>query len=386
MARSSAIPLLAIAYVLCVIGGSAHAPLMIEMARDLGAPLAQVQLSFPVYFLVYALFQLAVAPFGERVPRRKALVAAMAGVGVGSLACALAPSVPALLAGRVLQAAGACCGVLFIRVLTRDLPSDTDSSRALSVIAMATSTGLLLAPVGAGLLSLVAPWRALFALIAVLAVGAGALVHAVLPATRRPSAADGARPRFLGTYLALLRRPAYWAFMTANAGCYAMTYGFVAGIPAVFALTLGLGPEWLGPIVIAPALGSIAGAMTGRRLALRLHHATLVERGMLLLAAPSAAGLVLAAAGVPAIAVLVPVGLVWGVAMGLVQPNALVGAMSVGSDRPTAAAALIGATQILAGSLASGAAVLSGGSGIALLVAIGIPTIAAWAAWRVLRP
>ncbi|MEV7098232.1 MFS transporter [Amycolatopsis sp. NPDC051045] len=116
-----------------------------------------------IYPLTAAPLLLPFGTLGDRFGRRRVLITGYAVFGVASLACALAPGVPALLAAR---AALGCGGAMIMPVtmsLLRELYPDQRRRRtAIAVCSGIAGTGSVFGPVLGGLLVEAWGWRATF--------------------------------------------------------------------------------------------------------------------------------------------------------------------------------------------------------------------------------
>jgi MFS family permease len=74
---------------------------------DLGASVEQLQWTINAYNLSFALLLITAVALGDRFGRRRMYASGLALFAVASAACALAPNVGLLIAGRALQGAGA---------------------------------------------------------------------------------------------------------------------------------------------------------------------------------------------------------------------------------------------------------------------------------------
>src|SRR4051794_27093036 len=77
-----------------------------DLGEELGASPTELQWVVDAFVLVFASLLIAGGVAGDRYGRRRALLAGLVVFAVGSLWCAVAPSVEWLLAGRVVQALG----------------------------------------------------------------------------------------------------------------------------------------------------------------------------------------------------------------------------------------------------------------------------------------
>ncbi|MCP5372293.1 MAG: MFS transporter [Hyphomicrobiales bacterium] len=364
---------------------SIHVPGAVLIAAGIGASLEATQLSVAVYLAVYAASQVTVVIVtGIRRPVN-VILAGCAIAGLGTAVCAAAPGIVPFYAGRVLQAVGASLCVLSIRVLVRLVHTPPAASALLASLFAVTSAGLLLGPMAAGYLMETLGWRAIFAVCA----GWGAVNLATLwlavaghPHWRgesRPAASGGANLRNFYDCLTSGRLLLYVAFNTA---LYWGFYGFVTGLPIVAAAMGITDAKTVGLISASTGVGAICGGLAAARLARTLPANGIIGLGLLstllpalLLATPWRGG------GAAAVLALGGVGLGAGWVLGLVQPNALLSAMSVPGTEPAAAAALIGCTQILGGACASFAVPFAGDSFAGFVLILGAAGWAALAAW-----
>lgn len=221
--------LAAVAFFLQTLDGTILNTALPGMARALGvAPLA-LQPVVVAYLLTATVCIPASGWLADRFGTRRVFMAALTLFGLGSLAAALAPSVPALVAARVLQGAGGALMLPVARLaVLRSFPRD-ELINVLSLVAMAGLVGPLLGPPLGGMLVQWASWRWIFIVnLPVVALG-----------------------------LVLARR--HMPDLRHDAGRFdALGFGLFA--TAVVGLTVGLGegglprPGWLAAAALALAL------------------------------------------------------------------------------------------------------------------------------------
>jgi MFS family permease len=85
-------------------------------------------------------------PVSDRFGRRPVLLAGLAGFLVGTTLCGAAWSLPALIAGRVLQALGACAGIVLSRAIIRDVYEREAAARGLALVMMAMTLAPAILP------------------------------------------------------------------------------------------------------------------------------------------------------------------------------------------------------------------------------------------------
>ena len=85
-------------------------PAMPALARHFDVAYGTAQLMLSVYLFAFAFAQLAVGPLSDSMGRRPVLLASLAVFTIGSVGCALSPTIEILTASRLIQACGACGG------------------------------------------------------------------------------------------------------------------------------------------------------------------------------------------------------------------------------------------------------------------------------------
>jgi MFS transporter, DHA1 family, multidrug resistance protein len=151
-------------------------PSLPQMAVSLKVSTAAVTSAITVFLAVFALGQLVVGPVSDRYGRRWPVLIGFAVFFAGSVWCGLAADLPGLLAGRVVQAVGACATSVLSRAIARDLFTGAALARAMALIMIAMAAAPGFSPLLGGALDHYFGWRSEFALVAIFA-GVGALAY-----------------------------------------------------------------------------------------------------------------------------------------------------------------------------------------------------------------
>jgi DHA1 family bicyclomycin/chloramphenicol resistance-like MFS transporter len=167
--------------------------------------LATIQLALSLYFVAIAAGQLIYGPLSDRFGRRPVLLGGLVIYAAASLACAMAQSVEALIAARMVQALGACSGIVISRAIVRDVYDRATAASALGYITSAMAAVPALAPAVGGYLDLWFGWRASF--VATLLFGL-AVLAGTIPAGHETNRRIGAGSGGIGrSYLVCCARP-----------------------------------------------------------------------------------------------------------------------------------------------------------------------------------
>jgi DHA1 family bicyclomycin/chloramphenicol resistance-like MFS transporter len=223
-----------------------------------------VQLVLSLYLAGIAVGQLVYGPASDRFGRRPVLIAGLAMFLVGTVLCGLAGSLPALIAGRVLQALGACAGVVLGRAIIRDVYEREAAARGLALVMMAMTLAPAISPAFGAYLAEWVGWRAIFGVLA--GLGGIVLVVTVLrlgETNRLPVRLDIAG--MAGGYADLLRSPAFVGFALCSACASASWFTFIAGAPHILSDALHQPPSAYGLMILLP----MATYMLGNAIAVR---------------------------------------------------------------------------------------------------------------------
>jgi DHA1 family bicyclomycin/chloramphenicol resistance-like MFS transporter len=331
-----------------------YLPALPAIGASLGATPDAVQLSVTVFLAGFMLGMLFCGPVSDRIGRRKVLLCGIALYALASLSCMLATSVEQLIAARFAQALGGGAAFVLARAVARDLFPGPAALQMLSMIAMVSAVGPLVAPLAGSGLMQVFGWRGTFgallawALLGIVAVWS--LLPESLPAHQRVRA-----PLIgvFGVYARLLADRAAVGLLLAGGMSFAAMFAYITAGPFYFIELNGLTPTQYGLTFAANALGMFLANAVNRR-CVRYHGAEAMMR------IGSALGLAGAFVLLGAV-FLRQAGPAW--AMGglfiVVSMTGLLGANGIGllmTRYPRdagAAAALFGAAQFGFGALAS---------------------------------
>lgn len=155
---------------------------------DLGGTVSDQQWVVDAYTVALAAGMLGAGSAGDRFGSRRIYLLGLAVFATGSLLCALAPSLPGLVAARAVQGVGAAALLpCSLALIVAQFPEPGARARALGVWGGVASIGLAAGPVLGGALVASTGWRAIFLLNLPLCAAAVWLVRrfVVEPGARR---------------------------------------------------------------------------------------------------------------------------------------------------------------------------------------------------------
>ncbi|KMO13648.1 multidrug MFS transporter [Methylobacterium platani JCM 14648] len=155
------------------------------IAADLGVDPADSVWIVNAYQLAVVATLLPIAALGEIVGQQRVYLAGLALFTAASLVCALAWSLPALVAARILQGVGASALMAVNVALIRFIYPSHQLGRGLGLNAFVVGVGFALGPTVASLILVAAPWPWLFAVNLPIGIAAFAIARRALPETTR---------------------------------------------------------------------------------------------------------------------------------------------------------------------------------------------------------
>src|SRR5262249_43178024 len=141
------------------------------------------QLTLSACLLGLAFGQLFGGPVSDSLGRRRPLLFGVVGYCVFSLACALAPTAPALVTTRFLQGLFGGVAVVIARAIVRDREQGAAAARVFSLLMLVSGIAPIAAPLFGGLLISVTSWRGIFVVLTLIGAVGIVAVTLILPET-----------------------------------------------------------------------------------------------------------------------------------------------------------------------------------------------------------
>ncbi len=305
-------------------------PAMAAVKESFAVSTGMAQLTMSLPMLTMAIFTVAYGGLSDRFGRKRVLLGGLVLFTCGAATCMFAGNLAMLLAGRILQGAGAGCGVVLARAIARDVYGQDRVAQVIAYLTAAYVLGPMIAPPIGGQLATLFGWRALF----VFASAVGVLViFAVLFAVPETRARNVAAARsIVAGYKSLLRRRRFVGFMLQPGLLSAAFYTQATAASFLAAEHLGADAANIGLWFFAFPLGFMTGSFISGRIGANrsIEFMTIlggivgVANGALLIAWLYFGGISMASLYIPGILV--------SLAQGLSMPYAQAGAMAVDSE------------------------------------------------------
>ncbi len=329
-----------------------YLPALPLIGADLGASVAQTQLTLTAFFLAFGVSQLFYGPLADQVGRKPPIYLGMAVFIAGSVGCALAPSIGALVGFRFLQGVGAAAVMVIPRAIIRDMHTGAQATRMMAMVMLVISVSPMLAPLAGSGVLLLGGWRPIFWALCGAALASLAMTVFLLPETLRPEARVRVNLRNLAAGAGvLLRDPVFMGLTFIGGFAMASFFVFIASASFVYTQAFGLSPTGFSLAFAINAIGFFGASQVAAPLGERFGMTAVMLRAVTGFAACTATLLGLTLAGFGSLPVVIGFLFAGNACLGLVVPTTMVMALDPHGRIAGLASSLGGTLQMLAGGL-----------------------------------
>src|SRR5262245_37014685 len=241
-------------------------PALTAIGATFGSTPSQAGLTMSLFMLGFAIGPLFYGPASDRFGRKPMAVLGCALFAIAGVGCLVARSLPALLAWRFVQGAGAGAGITISLAIIRDLFEGQAARTRLSYVTVATMIVPMIAPTAGAALLGFGSWRAIQAVLAGTSLLLLLVVSIGLAESARLDPANRLAPIVvLRNYLRVLRHPVCAAYILVNAAGFGCLFAYVSGSSLVLIDVMGLRPQQYALLFGATSFAILAGAFVNGR-------------------------------------------------------------------------------------------------------------------------
>lgn len=255
-------------------------PAFAQIGAQLGADKVAMQQTISVYLLAYAAMSLVHGPLSDAIGRKRVILGGLAVFTLASAGCALAQTLPQLLAFRALQGLSAGVGLIVGRAVVRDVLHGDDAQRLMSQVSMVFGIAPAIAPVIGGWILGWERWPAIFWFLVAFSLLLMAATWLALPETHPRDARLPLKAAPLArAYAEIARNPRFLRLAAAGALNFGALFLYIASAPAFVVDLLRLNERQFGWFFIPMIGGMMLGAFVSGRAAGRIGGARLANIG-----------------------------------------------------------------------------------------------------------
>ncbi|MDO7880998.1 multidrug effflux MFS transporter [Antiquaquibacter soli] len=245
-----------------------YLPAFPEIEGEFGVTEAAIQLTLTATMLGFAVGQLFVGPWSDRVGRRLPLIIATSVHVFASLGVFIAPSIEWLFVFRLLQGAGAAAGGVVATAIVRDLFGGLPLVRMLSRLALVNGLAPILAPVIGSQLLQIMPWRGIFVFLSVygflVVLAAIFFIVETLPPARRVDLGHSTASQ---RYRSLFSDRIFIGVAVIAGMTFSGLFAYLSSSSFLFQDVYGLDPQQYGFLFATNSVGIVVGVQASSFLA-----------------------------------------------------------------------------------------------------------------------
>lgn len=347
-----------------------------------------IQLTLTATAIGFAVGQLLVGPWSDRVGRRVPLIAATSVHILSSLAIVLAPNIIVLGGFRITQGMGAAASMVVAMAVARDLFGGLPLVKMLSRLALISGLAPAVAPVIGSQLLRFTDWRGVFVFLlgyglAVLLAAAFFIIETLPPDRRVDPGHTTARER----YRAVFTDRIFVGVAIVGAMTISGMFSYISTSAILFQEHYGLNAQQYGIVFGVNALGIIVGNQTSARLARRIKSSWIIAGSTTSMFLSALTIVFVASLEGPLVGILIPL-FFFIVSAGFTVPQVQVLALVRHPKEAATAASVLGAGNFgLAGIISPIAGAFGLHDAVPLgLVMVCVTAVAACSLWFVVKP
>ncbi|HWR85457.1 MAG TPA: multidrug effflux MFS transporter [Rhodoglobus sp.] len=285
-----------------------YLPAFPVIETDLDVATALIQLTLTATTLGFAVGQLLVGPWSDRIGRRLPLILATTVHVAASIGVAVAPNIEVLFAFRLLQGAGAAAGGVVSMAIVRDLFGGLPLVRMLSRLALVNGLAPILAPLIGSQLLLLMPWRGIFWFLAayglIVVLAAAFFIVETLPPERRHG--DPGHGTVGQRYRALFTDRVFVGAAIMAGMTFSGLFAYLSASSFLFQEVYDFDPQQYGLLFAVNSLGVVTGVQLASFLARFIGPQWILAGSLTLMLASAVTIVALDLADVGLIGILVP--------------------------------------------------------------------------------
>jgi DHA1 family bicyclomycin/chloramphenicol resistance-like MFS transporter len=351
-----------------------YLPSLPSIAQSFAVSAAAAQATLTSFMFGFSVGMLLYGPLSDTWGRRPVLLGGIALFTLAGIGCLVSWSIDMLIAVRFLQALGAGAASVLARTIARDAHEPGDAARVLSMVAIVTAVGPLVAPLIGGQVLLFGGWRTVFAVLTLFGALCAAMAFWRVPETWPPEKrASAAVLKSFAAYGRLVTDPVALGHMLCGGMAFASMFAYITATPFVYIDYFHVKPQHYGLLFGLNIVGIMLANYLNTHLIGRIGSLRIIAAAALVSCVASFAVALVCLTGWGGLwSIVVCLFFVVGV-VGLLSANCTTDLMHRYPHNAGAAAAVFGAVQLSLGALASLAVgVLSDGTpkGMGITIAV----------------
>jgi DHA1 family bicyclomycin/chloramphenicol resistance-like MFS transporter len=244
-----------------------YLPSLPSMTQAFSVSASAAQTTLTSFMFGFSIGMLLYGPLSDSFGRRPVLLGGIVMYALASIACAVSFSIGSLVLFRFVQALGAGAASVLARAIARDAHEPAEAARVMSMMAIVTSVGPLLAPLIGGQLLLLGGWRVVFIVLTLFGVLCAVMAFLRVPETwPREKRANSALLQSFAAYGTLLKDPVAWGHLLCGGMAFASMFSYITATPFVYIDYFHVSAQHYGFLFGLNIVGIMAGNFLNTRM------------------------------------------------------------------------------------------------------------------------
>lgn len=324
------------------------------IAKDLDTTVNNVSLSLSSYFIGISAGQLLYGPLLDRFGRKKPLYIGLLVYILASLCCVFVTDIDSFIVLRFIQAVGSCAASVAAMTMVRDLFPVSETPKVFAKLMLVLGLSPMLAPTIGGYVTADFGWHAVFIILTLMGVAILAATKFALPSNYKPDTTISLKPKpILNNFWMVLKEPQFYTYAFTGAVAFAGLFTYVAGSPMIFMDIYKVDEKTYGWIFALLSVSFIGSSQLNSMLLKKYTSEQLIRAALISQSIISIIFLIGVMNDVFNLYGIIAMFFLFLSCLGLSNPNTAGLALAPFEKNAGSASAMMGASQMILGSIAS---------------------------------
>ena len=324
------------------------------IAKDLHTTVTDVSMSLSSYFIGISFGQLLYGPLLDRFGRKKPLFIGLLVYILASLGCVFVTNISMFIGLRFIQAVGSCAATVASIAMVRDLFPVKEIPNVLSKLMLVVGLSPMLAPTIGGYVTSYWGWHIVFLILMCMGIFVLIASQLGLPKTHEPDLSISLRPKpIINNFLSIIKVPQFYTYALTGSIAFSGLFVYVAASPILFMDILKVDATTYGWIFAFMSLSFIGSSQLNSVLLRHFSSEQMIFGALVSQIIISLVFLILAINGVLGLYGTITMLFLFLACLGISNPNTAGLTLAPFAKNTGSASALMGASQLGIGALAS---------------------------------
>ena len=328
-----------------------YLPAVTAMSGELDATVSEGQLTLSIFMIGVAIGQLLFGPLSDSFGRLPVVRAGCLAFIAFSFLNSLAWSIESMWVGRIFQGAAAASGAVIARAMIRDIYEGERAAQIMALTSASMASVPLFAPTLGALITIELGWRFTFIAQAIFAAAVLLGLASFQETVKRAGDAPQARVRLSDVFLSFrecLSNPLFIGYQLSGTFSFCGVFVYISTVAFFLRDVFDVSTEFFGVVFAMTAAGFIVGSLSSSQLVLKWGADRTLRRGAFICALSTTFALLTLINPEATKELLALISILFFFGVGLIAPNASMGAVSLYPHKAGAASAVYGSVHSVA--------------------------------------